>query len=77
MLGTEILGLERQLDAAFAQRKIDQIRLDALAAQFGAKQGMLRRTSGGAAPCRARLSVVRLFETVFVFQERRFWLIWV
>lgn len=38
VLGTEILGLERQLDAAFAQRKIDQIRLDALAAQFGAKQ---------------------------------------
>ena len=23
------------------------------------------------------VSVVRLFETVFVFQERRFWLIWV
>lgn len=41
-LGVEILALERELDAAFAHRKIDQVRLNALTAQIGAKQGMLR-----------------------------------
>jgi len=41
-LGAEILDLERALDAAFAERQIDQVRLDQLTAQIGAKQGMLR-----------------------------------
>lgn len=41
-LGAKILELERELDAAFAQRTIDQIRLNQLTAQIGAKQGMLR-----------------------------------
>jgi hypothetical protein len=41
-LGAEILDLERELDAAFAQRAIDQVRLSELTAQIGAKQGMLR-----------------------------------
>ncbi len=41
-LGAEILDLERKLDAAFAQRTIDQVRLNELTAQIGAKQGMLR-----------------------------------
>lgn len=41
-LGAEILDLERNLDAAFAQRTIDQLRLSELTAQIGAKQGMLR-----------------------------------
>jgi Spy/CpxP family protein refolding chaperone len=41
-LGAEILDLERELDAAFAHRKIDQIRLNELTAQIGRRQGMLR-----------------------------------
>lgn len=41
-LGAEILDLERRLDAAFAQRTIDQVRLTELTAQIGTKQGMLR-----------------------------------
>lgn len=41
-LGAEILDLERNLDAAFAQRTIDQVRLSELTAQVGAKQGLLR-----------------------------------
>lgn len=41
-LGAEILALERELDAAFADRKIDQVRLNELTAQIGAKQGMVR-----------------------------------
>lgn len=41
-LGAEILSLERKLDAAFAQRTIDQVRLNDLTAQISAKQGMLR-----------------------------------
>lgn len=41
-LGAEILNLERNLDAAFAQRSIDQVRLIELTAQIGAKQGSLR-----------------------------------
>lgn len=41
-LGAEILTLERELDAAFADRTIDQVRLNELTAQVGAKQGMLR-----------------------------------
>jgi hypothetical protein len=40
--GNEILNLERELDAAFAERKIDRVRLNQLTAQIGAKQGMLR-----------------------------------
>lgn len=42
VLGTEILELERNLDAAFAQRTIDRIVLNELTAQIGAKQGTLR-----------------------------------
>ncbi|BCB17177.1 hypothetical protein [Bosea sp. ANAM02] len=41
-LGAEIIDLERELDAAFAERKIDQVRLNQLTAQIGAKQAMLR-----------------------------------
>jgi hypothetical protein len=41
-LGTEILDLERELDAAFAERNIDQVRLNQMTAQIGAKQGILR-----------------------------------
>ncbi|PZR83415.1 MAG: hypothetical protein DI537_34905 [Stutzerimonas stutzeri] len=61
-LGAEILDLERNLDAAFAQRTIDQIRLNELTAQIGAKQGMLRaahleahiETAGLLTVCRQR-----------------------
>jgi hypothetical protein len=41
-LGAEILALERELDTAFADRKIDLVRLNELTAQIGTKQGMLR-----------------------------------
>ncbi len=41
-VGAEVLDLERNLDAAFVQRTIDQVRLSELTAQIGAKQGMLR-----------------------------------
>ncbi len=41
-IGAEILDLERALDTAFADRKIDRVRLRQLTAQIGTKQGMLR-----------------------------------
>lgn len=41
-LGAELLGLERDLDAAFATRAIDVQRLKDLTEQIGAKQGALR-----------------------------------
>lgn len=41
-LGAELLGLERDLDAAFATRKIDDQRLRDLTARIGVKQGALR-----------------------------------
>lgn len=41
-LGAELLGLERDLDAAFATRKIDDQRLSDLTARIGVKQGALR-----------------------------------
>lgn len=41
-LGAQILALERELDAAFARRTIDQARLNRLTAQIGVKQGLLR-----------------------------------
>lgn len=41
-LGAELLGLERDLDAAFAARTIDAQRLRDLTAQIGIKQGSLR-----------------------------------
>lgn len=42
--GAEILDLERELDAAFAQRTIDRSRLSQLTAQIGARLAMLRAT---------------------------------
>jgi Spy/CpxP family protein refolding chaperone len=41
-LGTEILHLERELDTAFARRRIDSARLNELTARIGARQGALR-----------------------------------
>lgn len=41
-LGAEILGLERELDTAFAQRRIDSARLNELTTRVGATQGALR-----------------------------------
>ncbi|MCP4564142.1 MAG: periplasmic heavy metal sensor [Bosea sp.] len=41
-LGADLLGLERELDAAFAARMIDERRLKELTAQIGVKQGALR-----------------------------------
>ncbi len=41
-LGVELLGLECELDAAFAARTIDEQRLKELTAQIGVKQGALR-----------------------------------
>lgn len=41
-LGAELLGLERDLDAAFATRRIDERRLKELTAQIGVRQGALR-----------------------------------
>lgn len=41
-LGADILHLERELDTAFARRKIDSARLNDLTARIGARQGTLR-----------------------------------
>lgn len=41
-LGADLLGLERELDAAFVARTIDAQRLGALTERIGAKQGALR-----------------------------------
>lgn len=41
-LGAEILHLERELDTAFARRRIDSARLNELTARIGARQGALR-----------------------------------
>ncbi len=41
-VGGELLGLERELDAGFAARKIDAQRLKALTERIGVRQGALR-----------------------------------
>lgn len=41
-LGAELLGLERELDAGFADRTIDAQRLRALTERIGVRQGALR-----------------------------------
>ena len=49
ILGAEILGLERDLDAAFAHRRIDRARLNDLTARIGAKAGYAAGGSSGGA----------------------------
>jgi Spy/CpxP family protein refolding chaperone len=41
-IGTRIVGLERELDAGFARRDLDEATLERLTAQIGGLQGALR-----------------------------------